>query len=103
MKRSPLNKIGKIGRINLDANKKLKDIYFALGINRCEVGLENCMPTFGLSWHHRHKRVWYRSCAEKLSEFNQTLLVCPSCHSALENDPILTSELFTNLRGLVNN
>ena len=95
MRKSPLNKIGKIGRRNLNANKILKFIYTDRGITRCEI----CGDDFMLSWHHRHKREWYRKYPRLLCQFNQTLLLDIKCHNMLELDGNKHKKYFHELRG----
>lgn len=92
-----LNPVGKQGKVNAAANKKLKQIYFDAGITSCEM----CSSTFGLSWHHRHKRVWYKAPGRQhlLSHMSQTILVCIACHEVLEVDAEITSQKFMELRG----
>ena len=90
--------IGKIGRININANRKLKELYNDLGITYCEIGLPGC-DNFFLQFAHRHKRIYYRSRPELLSEHNQTVLACCHCHSVIEKDKKLTEEVFMRLRG----
>ena len=85
--------------INRKANEELKEIYTEKEIMSCELYEANCQPTFGLSWHHRHKRVWYYDKPDSmLSEFNQTLLVCASCHNDIEYNKELHDYYFNKLR-----
>jgi len=93
-----MKKIGKIGKINIKANKKLKQIYAYKGISSCEIQLKGCMGIFGLSFAHKHKRVWYYDRPELLGSFNETLMACAFCHSRLEDDPKLTIATFKRLR-----
>lgn len=88
-------------KINLKANQELKRIYREKGINRCEVNLPNCMIFFGLSFAHRHKRIWYKlrkDGKELLASFNETVLACARCHFKMESDKKLTEEIFLRLR-----
>ena len=80
------------------ARNKLKEIYEDKGITNCEVRLNGCWINNGLSFHHRHKRIWYYSQPELLGEFNQTILVCPVCHQRIENDRELNRKIFKQLR-----
>lgn len=93
-----IRQIGRQGKINIEANRKLRLLYQDKGLEKCEVGLSKCMRTFGLSFAHRHKRNWYYSKPELLSDFNQTILACASCHSELEKDKKLTEDVFKLLR-----
>jgi len=52
-----------------------------------------------LSWHHRHKREWYRKYPELLWQFNQTLLLDLKCHEMLEYDAVKHNQYFYELRG----
>jgi len=98
MKKTRLKKEGKIGKINREANKTLRQIYWEKGITTCEAHLKGCMKDFGLSWHHRHKRVNYRKNPDGLSKFNETILVCSHCHQEAEKSRALTEKLFKQLR-----
>jgi len=100
MNEDMLNRIGKQAKIKLQANKKLKEIYREKGITQCEARLSGCMQYFGLSWYHRHKRVFYYDKPDLLSSFNQTILVCANCHPKLEQDRKLTETKFEQLRGM---
>lgn len=99
MKRTRLKTIGKIGKINIDANRKLKELFADKGITRCEL----CGSDNYLSFAHRHKRIWYRGYPELLSDFNQVLLLCVPCHEKMEYNKDLTSKIFAGLRGIDGN
>lgn len=90
-----LNKIGKIGKRNIQANKTLKETFIEKGITRCE----KCGSTFVLTFAHRHKRIWYRSKPELLSDFNQVLLLCIHCHTSIEYHKDLSDAVFLEHRG----
>ena len=100
MERTPLKRIGRIGRINMAANKKLYKIYAEKGIDSCEAKLDGCMGSFSLSFHHRKKRVEYYKCPEKLAWLSETIRVCPACHELLERDSALSDNTFKKLRGV---
>ena len=93
-----MKKIGRIGKINLKANRILKQKYMEAGICQCEIRLPECMRDFALSFAHKHKRIWYKANLELLSSMKETLLACASCHAKIENDKELTEELFKKLR-----
>ena len=93
-----MKRVGRRTKINIAANKILKEKYLKLGIERCEIRLSGCLPDFALGFAHRHKRVWYYSCPELLSEVKETLLSCPNCHAKIEVDKQLTEEVFQRLR-----
>ena len=98
MRKSPLRKIGKIGKRNLAANKILKQIYSAKGIKACEIGLEDCLKTWTLAFAHKNPRSWYYKRPELLSGFNQTLLACVSCHQKIDDKKKLKAAIFNKLR-----
>ena len=79
--------------------KHLKKLYLAKGITRCELRFDGCWGNNGLSWAHRHKRIFYKSQPELLEDFNQTILACVYCHQKIEYDRKLTEEKFIKLRG----
>jgi hypothetical protein len=95
MKRSYLKRCGKIGRINLAANKILKDKYRKEGIIECEM----CGSDWGLTFAHRRKRWYYKDKPELLSDMNETRLLCLTCHQKIEYNKKLTEEVFKGLRG----
>lgn len=92
-------KLGKIGKINQQANVRLKRFYGATDIRSCELRLDGCTGSYALSFAHRHKRNWYLGRPELLSSFNQTVLGCVNCHQIIEKDPELTKKKFLELRG----
>lgn len=99
MKRSRIRKIGKIGKANILANKKIKEILQGSEIGNCELQLEGCMQTWPLQVAHRHKRAWYKGDGEKLSRYSQWVIACQVCHDRIEHDKDLTEQMFEKLRG----
>ena len=97
--RKPIRKIGKIGKINIQANKILKQKYSLLiDLPACEIGKSFCWHvTHGFA--HRHSRVDYRNKTHMLSSFNQTLKACNPCHGWLDSHEIEKEELFLKKRG----
>lgn len=93
-----IRKIGKRGKININANKKLKIIYSKLDLPPCEIQRSHCWNQFQ-GFAHRHKRIWYRGREELLASFNQTLKSCNQCHMEIEHDREETERLFMKLRG----
>lgn len=93
----------------------LKPMFSGRNITYCEVSrweLERGNITekearsrnWALSFHHRHKRDWYKQFSRSeeerlLGDFDQVLLVGQYYHSLLENDPELTAYYFRVLRG----
>jgi len=87
-----MKRIGRVGRRNISANRKLKKEYQRRGITRCEI----CGSGWGLSFHHRHHRLYYYT-HEGLGEFSETILVCQPCHDKIEGDK-LSDYYFKKLR-----
>lgn len=96
MKKSSLKRIGRIGKINISANRKLKIIFS--GTKYCEIKLPGCLGNWLLQFCHRHKRIWYYTKPELLSDRNQVVIGCQNCHEKIENDKKLTEEVFHLLR-----
>jgi len=99
MKRSPIKRIGKKGRANIAARKKIAEISEEFNLTECEIDLPGCTKTFGLAPAHKHKRAWYGDSVEKLSDYNEWVAACQHCHSLIEHDKDLTEETFKSLRG----
>lgn len=99
MRRTPLRKIGKVGRANIAANKKIR--VQRPEIEHCElVGLveHECAP-FALTNAHRHKRAWYGGDPDLLSDRKQWIRACVVSHDIIEHDAELTEQVFMRLRG----
>ncbi len=92
--KKPIARIGKRGQINLDANVILKKLYKDKGITRCEV----CNSDFALSWHHKYPRDYYYKSPLLLSAYEQTVLLCATCHDAVHKDLQLSQKTFEKLR-----
>lgn len=90
--------MGKITDRNKHANKKLKELYTEKGIRFCEARFPGCFVNNFLTFAHKHKRVFYLSCPEKLYAFDETLLLCVKCHDKIETSRELTEEIFRKLR-----
>lgn len=99
LKKTPLRKVGRVGKANLEANKRLKDVL--QGIVTCEMKLEGCMGGFTLQNAHRHKRAWYKGEVELLSDYKQVVKACTICHELTEYNRELNREVFNKLRGTV--
>lgn len=96
MRRTPLRRVGKIGRANLKANQKIKE----LGLpDYCEMRLEGCLGNWPMTNAHRHKRSWYKGDVELLSDYKQVVRACTICHGKTEHDRELNDEVFDRLRG----
>lgn len=97
-----LNKIGKIGKLNRKANRKLKALFTDKDIFYCEYDKPHaCSFNMGLFFAHFHKRDWYKGKPEELLwSFYQVLLLCQVAHDLIEFDAKATKELFERVRGL---
>jgi len=89
-----VRRIGKIGRINIKARKKIAEIARDKDIRYCE----NCGGTFGLAPAHRHNRVWYRNRFELLWDYQQWVGLCQRCHGEIEGNREKTAAMFKKLR-----
>lgn len=90
MKRTAINRIGAIGRANLESNKRLKEVL--AGIDVCEARLESCSVNMFPTNAHRHKRSWYQGDVEALSDYKQVIRICVRCHDQIEFDEELTEK-----------
>lgn len=98
MKRTPLRKVGKIGKANLEANKRIKEEL--ADVTFCEISfVDVCLVHIFLTNAHRHKRAWYKGNVELLSDRKQVIRACVNCHDEIEHDAELTEEVFMKLRG----
>jgi len=97
MRKTPLKRIGKRGRINLKANKKLKEIYAEKGIRQCEIMLEDCLRNWTLGFAHKHRRYWYYN-HDGLDSYSETLMACTNCHSKIDTNKELLEDVFKRLR-----
>ena len=100
MKRSPLKRIGKIGKRNIEANKRIAEMWKEKGIYYCEVHLPGCLKNWPLQNCHKNKRDYYYSKPEKLYDYNEVVRACQNCHNLLEHDKKLTEKVFNDLRPL---
>lgn len=104
--RKPMNKVGKVGRANIAANKKIKAHAEANSLDQCEIcalGMEEfkdieCVGSFALTTAHKHKRAWYKGDPDLLSDPKQWVKACVTSHDRIEHDEALTEEVFSRLR-----
>jgi 5-methylcytosine-specific restriction endonuclease McrA len=85
--------MGKRTEWNKEANKILKDKFEGAGITFCEV----CGSTNFLTYAHKLKRRHMNS-VEELSDINNVLLLCVTCHQKQEFDKDFSDKLFSKLR-----
>lgn len=95
MKRTPLRKVGKVGKANIEANKLIKAQNPA---QYCEIRLEECLGGMYLTIAHKHKRAWYKGDVELLSDPNEYVVACVNCHNRIEHNAELTEQVFKRLR-----
>lgn len=98
MKRTPLKRVGKIGRANIEARKRIAEICEDKNITTCEIRLNGCMGTFGIAPAHRHRRGWYQGDQNKLADYNEWVAACQYCHLNIDADEDLLEETFARLR-----
>jgi hypothetical protein len=99
-KKTYINKVGRIGRRNIEANKKIAEMWENMGINSCEAMIdENCTRNYGLTNCHRHTRIYYYSQPELLYDYTQVIRACLACHIFMEGKKQLTETIFEVLRG----
>lgn len=102
-KKTTLRNIGKFGKINLEVNKRLKELYEDSDIRSCELRLEGC-ENYPLNYCHRHERDWYKQfkdvekIIEMMSSKEQTVIGCQWCHHIIDTDKKLREEKFNQLR-----
>ena len=87
-----MRRIGKIGKINIEANRILKEKFEKSGIRKCEIGFEGCLKNWLLQFCHKENRVWYRRRPELLSDMSHVILGCASCHAILDDRSKTTKE-----------
>jgi hypothetical protein len=80
--------------MNIESNKRIKQMFIDKGIERCE----SCGATSGLTFAHRKKRRHYNT-VEELSDWNEVILLCLNEHIKIEQSPLLTAQMFARLRG----
>ena len=99
MKKSPLRKIGKIGKANIEARKLIADIAQEANLTSCEIMLSNiCAKNFGLAPAHKHERHWYKGDIQKLSSISEWVAACQPCHFHIDTHAKLKEEVFNKLR-----
>ena len=99
MKRTPIRKIGEIGKANIQARKIIAEISEEKNLNYCEIGFEDCLRNMFLAPAHREKRAFYRGDVDELSRYENWVSSCVSCHKKIEFNKELTEEVFERLRG----
>lgn len=94
-----MKKIGKNGKANIEARKRIAEIAEEKGLNHCEIGLTGCTGGLFLAPAHHKKRAFYKANVDALSDYKNWVCACVSCHQKIEVDEKLTRELFIKLRG----
>jgi len=105
MRRTPMRKIGPVGKANQRANRKLREVLTA---TTCEIGalgwpeFQDCLGPMFLQNVHRHPRSWYKGDSDLLADINQVVRGCTDCHARLDRrtdeSKELTERVFTRLR-----
>jgi len=86
MKRTPLRKKGKVGKINQMINQKIKQFCIDNDIRNCEVKLNGCMNHY-VAAAHLHNRHYYRGKnAHLLSDPSNFVMACQYCHKQLDDE-----------------
>ena len=98
MKKTALKRIGKYGKRNISANKKIAAMWERLGITTCEIREKGCQERWPLSNAHKHKRDFYRMRPELLHDYDEVIRSCQNCHDFIEYDKIKTESVFKRLR-----
>ena len=98
MKRSYIKKVGKVGKANQQARKRIAEVAEEHGLNYCEIKLPGCTGSWPLAPAHREKRAWYKGDIELLSDYNEWVSACVVCHDQIEHNKKLTEEIFERLR-----
>lgn len=97
-----INRVGKVGRANAEANKRIRLYLEANPIHHCELMFEDCLGNMYLQVAHKHPRAWYKGNVELLSDPNEYVIACQSCHEILDKrtdaSKKLTEEVFARLR-----
>ena len=95
--------MGKITEINREARRKIAEECEMRGLDSCELRFKGCMGRSFLAPAHRERREWYLGRPELLSDYNQWVVSCVSCHAILDDRSKTTKEesdrYFVNLRG----
>jgi hypothetical protein len=95
MRRTSLKKVGRVGKINIEANKRIK---LQNPVQYCEIQLDNCLGTMFLTIAHKHKRAWYKGNVELLSDPKEYVVGCVNCHNLIEHNQELTDKIFKKCR-----
>lgn len=100
-----MKQVGKYGRINAKANRKIKQMWIDKDIRFCEVcpvlaemGYLDWKCLQASSNAHRRGRVDYRSDPEKLWDFNQVVRACMKAHRFIDEHQDIREEVFKKLR-----
>ena len=98
MKRTEIKKIGKQGKVNQNANRKIAELWNYHSIDYCEADFPHDCDGM-ITNAHRHKRSHYYNEPEKLSDFNEVARLCITAHQYLEHRREENEEFFIRLRG----
>ena len=102
MKKTPLRKIGKIGRINQKVPRKARQVLMDHGKYTCEIRIPGKCTGYADTVAHRRKRNDYKGHPDYpaiMWDFKQIAWACLRCHIEIEQSKELTEEKFMELRG----
>lgn len=91
---------GKVSKNNALARARIAEIAEEKNITECELKLdEDCTVYYFLAPAHRRRREDYRASVEMLSDYNEWICACQSCHQKIDDDEQLKEKKFKELRG----
>lgn len=102
MKRTPLKRIGKIGRINQKVFHKARQVLMDHEKYTCEIRIPGKCTRWADTIAHRHKRDDYKGHPDYpdiMWDFKQIAWSCLRCHIVIEQSRELTEKKFMELRG----
>ncbi len=85
------------GKVNQRASREIAELWAINCIDYCEADFPHSCDGM-LTNAHRHKRSWYYSRPELLSDFNQVARLCVTAHQYLEHRREENEEFFIRLR-----
>lgn len=92
-----MNRIGKIGRANLEANKKIDEYFIDNEIYSCEIGFKGCTGNYNLTRCHKERRENYRHDLTLLSDPKEVIIGCQHCHNILDDRSQTSKEESDNI------
>ena len=94
-----MKKLGKQGKINIKARKKIAEICEGNNWNTCLLFFPGCLSEASAP-AHRHERAWYKGKPEQLLwDLLQWIPACQNCHDMLDKNKKKRELIFITLRG----